>query len=133
MAIESLTDWVFSSQSDVWAFGVVLWEIFSLGMLPYAGLQFDDSFVRRLQNGYRMEKPELAPNFIGQLMADCWKTQPNQRPTFSQLEETLKNEMDAPTSSNYIAMNGPYIEMNAANSKKLELTMSQLMAKYDKK
>ena len=113
MAIESLTDWVFSSQSDVWAFGVVLWEIFSLGKVPYPGMSSLNQLIEGLQNGYRMGKPEFAPDVIGQLMADCWKTQPNHRPTFSQLEETLKNQMDAPTSSNYIAMNGPYIEMNS--------------------
>ena len=90
MAIESLTDWVFSSQSDVWSFGVVLWEMFSLAKVPYPGLQFDDSFIRRLQNGYRMEKPEFATNDIGRLMADCWKHEPNQRPTFSQIEEAFK-------------------------------------------
>ena len=89
MAIESLTDWIFSSQSDVWSFGVVLWEIFSLAKVPYAGLQFNDSFINRLQNGYRMKKPEFAPDEIGQLMADCWKTEPNQRPTFNQLVEAF--------------------------------------------
>jgi len=89
MAIESLTDWVFSSQSDVWSFGVVLWEIFSLGKVPYPGLKFDDSFIRRLQNGYRMEKPEFASDEIYQLMIACWKKGPNQRPTFSQLEEAF--------------------------------------------
>ena len=89
MAVESLTDWVFSSQSDVWSFGVVLWEIFSLAKVPYAGLQFNDSFINRLQNGYRMKKPEFAPEDIVQLMADCWKTESNQRPTFNQLVEAL--------------------------------------------
>ena len=89
MAIESLTDWVFSSQSDVWSFGVVLWEMFSLSKIPYPGLQFDDSFIHRLQNGYRMNKPEFMPEDIGRLMIDCWKPQPNQRPTFTQLADAL--------------------------------------------
>ena len=131
MAIESLTDWVFSSQSDVWSFGVVLWEIFSLGKVPYPGLQFDDSFIRRLQNGYRMEKPEFATNDIGRLMTNCWKPEPHQRPTFSQLEEALKAHMDSSISSSYIAMNRPYIAMNcaSANKKKLNISMSQLTAK----
>ena len=89
MAIESLTDWVFSSQSDVWSFGVVLWEMFSLAKVPYAGLIVDEEFIRRLENGYRMEKPELMPQDIGRLMASCWKQEPRHRPTFSQLADTL--------------------------------------------
>ena len=131
MAIESLTDWVFSSQSDVWAFGVVLWEIFSLAKVPYPGMPLNQ-LIEGLQNGYRMGKPEFAPDAIGELMSDCWKTQPNQRPTFSQLEEALTSLMDPQTASNYIAMNGPYIEMNSEHNKRLELNMNQLIAKYDK-
>ena len=130
MAIESLTDWVFSSQSDVWSFGVVLWEIFSFAKVPYPGMTLNQ-LIEELQNGYRMKKPEFAPESIGQLMSDCWKTQPNQRPTFSELEEALKNQMDESTSSNYIAMNGPYLEMNSGHNKRLE--MNQLLAKCDNK
>ena len=89
MAIESLADWIFSSQSDVWSFGVVLWEIFSLAKVPYPGIPYNQ-LIQGLQNGYRMTKPEFAPDEIGQLMADCWKTEPNQRPTFNQLVEALR-------------------------------------------
>ena len=106
MAIESLTDWVFSSKSDVWSFGVVLWEMFSLAKVPYAGLIVDEEFIRRLENGYRMEKPEFAPDHIGRLMTDCWKAQPHQRPTFSQLTESLGVYVETSMlGSNYIQMN----------------------------
>ena len=74
MAIKSLTDWVFSSQSDVSSFGVVSWEIFSLAKVPYPGLQFDDWFIYRSQSGYRMEKQESMPKEI-------------ERPAFNQLED----------------------------------------------
>jgi serine/threonine protein kinase len=89
MAIESLTDWVFSSQSDVWSFGVVLWEIFSLAKVPYPGMPFNQ-LIAALQSGYRMDKPELMPKDIGQLMTDCWKQEPRHRPTFNQLTEILR-------------------------------------------
>jgi len=59
MAIESLSEKKFSSASDVWAFGVTLWEIFSLGETPYAGLTFTADFVDRLRNGMRLEIPEF--------------------------------------------------------------------------
>ena len=88
MAIESLTDWVFSSQSDVWSFGVVLWEMFSLAKVPYPGMPFNQ-LVSSLQSGYRMEKPDLMPQDMGRLMISCWKPEPRHRPTFSQLADTL--------------------------------------------
>ena len=53
MAIESLTDRVFSTQSDVWSFGVVLWETFSLGKTPYPGMSPDNNFVKYLLQGER--------------------------------------------------------------------------------
>ena len=105
MAIESLRDWVFSSKSDVWAFGVVLWEIFSLGQVPYAGLAVDDEFLRRLEHGFRMDEPELAPNFIGQLLTNCWKSESHQRPTFNQLAESLSVYIEGSSvSTNYLQM-----------------------------
>jgi serine/threonine protein kinase len=92
MAIESLTDWVFSSQSDVWSFGVVLWEMFSLSKVPYPGMPFNQ-LIAALQSGYRMEKPELMPQHIGRLMADCWKPEPRHRPTFSHLVDAIGAEL----------------------------------------
>ena len=62
MAVESLTHRLFSSQSDVWSYGVVLWELFSLARTPYPGLDPDESFQRKLEAGYRMEHPAYAPD-----------------------------------------------------------------------
>ena len=93
MAIESLTDREFSSQSDVWSFGIVLWELFSLGKVPYPGMPVD-RLIHRLLDGYRMEKPEFASHEISQLMNDCWKVEPSERPTFNQLESKLNNHLD---------------------------------------
>ena len=56
MAIESLTDRVFSTQSDVWSFGVVLWETFSLGKTPYPGMSPDNNFVKYLLQGEKIPK-----------------------------------------------------------------------------
>ena len=62
MAVESLTHRIFSSQSDVWSYGVVLWELFSLARTPYPGLDPDESFQRKLEAGHRMEHPAYAPD-----------------------------------------------------------------------
>jgi len=58
MAPESLTHMEFSTKSDVWAFGVTLWEIVSLGKIPYVGQHWDPEFNSRLDAGLRLGKPE---------------------------------------------------------------------------
>ncbi|CAG7825664.1 unnamed protein product, partial [Allacma fusca] len=62
MAIESLLRLEFSTQSDVWSFGVVLWEMFSLGYVPYPGVEVDGDFVHKLIGGYRMSAPRYCTN-----------------------------------------------------------------------
>ncbi|KAK3542298.1 hypothetical protein QTP86_021960, partial [Hemibagrus guttatus] len=60
MAPETIFDRVYTTQSDVWSFGVLLWEIFSLGASPYPGVNIDESFCRRLKDGSRMRSPDYA-------------------------------------------------------------------------
>ena len=62
MAVESLTYRIFSSESDVWSYGIVLWELFSLARTPYPGVDPDENFQKKLEAGYRMEKPTYAPD-----------------------------------------------------------------------
>ncbi|KAM4709506.1 vascular endothelial growth factor receptor 2 [Discoglossus pictus] len=95
MAPETIFDRVYTSQSDVWAFGVLLWEIFSLGASPYPGVQIDEDFCRRLKEGTRMRAPDYATVEIYQTMLDCWHGDPQQRPTFSELVEHLGNVLQA--------------------------------------
>ncbi|XP_056235032.1 vascular endothelial growth factor receptor 2 isoform X1 [Seriola aureovittata] len=91
MAPETIFDRVYTTQSDVWSFGVLLWEIFSLGASPYPGVCIDESFCRRLKEGTRMRPPEYATNEIYQTMLDCWLDRPTDRPTFAELVEHLGN------------------------------------------
>lgn len=62
MAIESIRDRVFSTQSDVWSFGIVLWEFFSLARSPYPGMEADEKLYNKLLDGYRMDAPAYSPN-----------------------------------------------------------------------
>ncbi|KAG0724706.1 Vascular endothelial growth factor receptor 3 [Chionoecetes opilio] len=89
MAVECLRDGVFSTQSDVWSFGVVLWEIFTLGQIPYSCTDFDESFIVKLEKGTRLEQPRYATYGLYYLMLQCWDTEPMQRPSFTGLEANL--------------------------------------------
>ncbi|XP_076878856.1 vascular endothelial growth factor receptor 3 isoform X2 [Brachyhypopomus gauderio] len=89
MAPESIFDKVYTSQSDVWSFGVLLWEIFSLGASPYPGIQIDEEFCKRLKDGTRMRAPDNASPEIYGVMLACWQGQPKERPTFPVLVEIL--------------------------------------------
>ena len=120
MAPESLTEMVFSSQSDVWSFGIVMWELFSLGKVPYPGIAMNEEFIQRLQNGYRMSKPVYAPNEIGNLMADCWKTEPTQRPTFRQLAEALITQLESSVVDHYAKLSEPFESSSSNNCASLQ-------------
>ncbi|XP_065223756.1 tyrosine-protein kinase receptor Tie-1-like [Planococcus citri] len=97
MAIESIKDGVFSTQSDVWSFGITMWELFSLSSAPYPGIQRSDDLYEKLVSGYRMGKPPFATDEIYGIMKECWDFSPMSRPTFTQLinriEGILKQDM----------------------------------------
>nr|3VNT_A Chain A, Vascular endothelial growth factor receptor 2 [Homo sapiens]3VO3_A Chain A, Vascular endothelial growth factor receptor 2 [Homo sapiens] len=95
MAPETIFDRVYTIQSDVWSFGVLLWEIFSLGASPYPGVKIDEEFCRRLKEGTRMRAPDYTTPEMYQTMLDCWHGEPSQRPTFSELVEHLGNLLQA--------------------------------------
>jgi FMS-like tyrosine kinase 1 len=91
MAIESLRDNLFTSQSDVWSYGVVLWELFSLGDSPYAKTSLYQVYDEVVHGGLRLEKPDLASTPIFEVMRSCWNDDPDVRPTFEQLTTLLNN------------------------------------------
>ncbi|XP_033964305.1 vascular endothelial growth factor receptor 1 isoform X2 [Pseudochaenichthys georgianus] len=95
MSPEAIFDKVFTTQSDVWSFGILLWEIFSLGGSPYPGLQIDEEFCHRLKAGTRMRAPEYSTPEIYSTMLACWEAGPSDRPTFTNLVETLGDLLQA--------------------------------------
>ncbi|XP_072179381.1 vascular endothelial growth factor receptor 1-like [Diadema setosum] len=112
MAPESIFDKVFTTYSDVWAYAVFLWEVFSLGGSPYPGFQMDESFYSKIKNGYRMNAPEHAPPGIYDTMLECWTPEPDARPSFSVLAVRLGDMLEANVRSEYIELNVPYEESN---------------------
>uniref|UniRef100_A0AAY5KRX2 receptor protein-tyrosine kinase n=1 Tax=Esox lucius TaxID=8010 RepID=A0AAY5KRX2_ESOLU len=87
MSPESIFDCVYTFESDVWSYGILLWEIFSLGSSPYPGMQVGSAFYRMIQEGHRMSKPEMAPREIYDVMLSCWSEDPLKRPSFKKLVE----------------------------------------------
>uniref|UniRef100_A0A4W4H6V5 Fibroblast growth factor receptor 4 n=1 Tax=Electrophorus electricus TaxID=8005 RepID=A0A4W4H6V5_ELEEL len=88
MAPEALFDRVYTHQSDVWSFGVLMWEIFTLGGSPYPGIPVEELF-KLLKEGHRMDKPSNCTHELYMKMRECWHAVPTQRPTFKQLVEEL--------------------------------------------
>jgi len=89
MAIESLQELSFSSQSDVWAFAVTLWEIFSLGSTPYTGLSWSVDFVQKLGDGLRPPMPSLGTEELYILLQECWNSDAGLRPIPAKIVDTL--------------------------------------------
>ncbi|XP_065349931.1 tyrosine kinase receptor Cad96Ca-like [Cloeon dipterum] len=97
MAPESLYDNIFSAKSDVWSFGVFMWEVVTLGSTPYPGLAAAE-VVKKVRDGVRLEKPEHCRREIYNIMFYCWDKSPQERPSFSEtvelLEKLLVSETD---------------------------------------
>uniref|UniRef100_A0A8C4GSM8 receptor protein-tyrosine kinase n=1 Tax=Dicentrarchus labrax TaxID=13489 RepID=A0A8C4GSM8_DICLA len=87
MSPESIFDCVYTFESDVWSYGILLWEIFSLGNSPYPGMQVGSAFYRMIQEGHRMSRPEFAPIEMYDMMLSCWNHDPLKRPSFRKLVE----------------------------------------------
>lgn len=113
MAIESIRDKVFTTKSDVWSFGVLCWEFFTLGSDPYPGLKADEEFYKKLKNGYRMECPTFCPSFFyREIISQSWHACPEYRPDFATLACTLGEYLEVSVRDHYVELNDPYVRMN---------------------
>uniref|UniRef100_A0A8C5D8C9 Tyrosine-protein kinase receptor n=1 Tax=Gouania willdenowi TaxID=441366 RepID=A0A8C5D8C9_GOUWI len=92
MSPESLKDGVFTTYSDVWSFGVVLWEISTLAEQPYQGLS-NEQVLRFVMEGGLLEKPQNCPDMF-ELMRMCWQYNPKMRPSFVEIISSLKEELE---------------------------------------
>ncbi|XP_028672124.1 megakaryocyte-associated tyrosine-protein kinase [Erpetoichthys calabaricus] len=90
-APEALKKEKFSTRSDVWSYGILLWEIYSYGRQPYPKMALKD-VKEKVEQGYRMEAPDDCPPVIYTLMRSCWESDPSKRPSFRKLREKLEKE-----------------------------------------
>uniref|UniRef100_A0A8C9VZK4 Tyrosine-protein kinase n=1 Tax=Scleropages formosus TaxID=113540 RepID=A0A8C9VZK4_SCLFO len=89
-APECINYFKFSSKSDVWSFGVLMWEAYSLGQKPYKGMKGNE-VLQMIESGERMVAPANCPPEIYDLMKACWTYKPDERPGFSTVELRLRN------------------------------------------
>ncbi|XP_051880588.1 tyrosine-protein kinase Mer isoform X2 [Pristis pectinata] len=93
IALESLADRVFTVKSDVWAFGITMWEIVTRGMTPYPGIQ-NHEIYEYLQANNRLKQPSDCLDEVYDIMYSCWRLDPADRPTFSDLKSILSKVLD---------------------------------------
>ncbi|XP_030588402.1 KIT proto-oncogene, receptor tyrosine kinase b isoform X2 [Archocentrus centrarchus] len=104
MSPESIFDCVYTIESDVWSYGILLWEIFSLGNSPYPGMQVGSAFYRMIQEGHRMSRPEFAPIEMYDMMLSCWNHDPLKRPSFKKLVERTELLLSENTKNVYLTL-----------------------------
>jgi len=90
MAPESLFDNIYTTKTDVWSFGILMWEIVTLGSTPYPGMSGSE-VMKKVKEGTRLEKPEHCDREMYNQMYYCWDSDPKERPTFSQLVQEFES------------------------------------------
>lgn len=92
-APESYKIGIFSHSSDVWSYGVTLWEMFSLGETPYGDMLGSEA-VNLIEDGKRLSQPTYCPDNVYSIMENCWQYNPKDRPTFNFLTEFFIKDPD---------------------------------------
>ncbi|CAI9740160.1 proto-oncogene tyrosine-protein kinase ROS-like isoform X2, partial [Octopus vulgaris] len=89
MSPESLVDGVFTTQSDIWSFGVLMWEVITYGQQPYPA-RTNLEVLQYVRSGGRLDRPDNCPEYLYQLKLNCWSYAPEDRPTSSFILEQLE-------------------------------------------
>ncbi|XP_078346182.1 uncharacterized protein LOC144631592 isoform X3 [Oculina patagonica] len=90
LSLESLRDLVYTTQSDVWSFGILLWEIATYGEVPYPDITTPAALINFLSSGNRMPRPDHCSEELYALMLPCWMENPFMRPTFNDITKQIK-------------------------------------------
>ncbi|KAK7137584.1 hypothetical protein R3I94_013287 [Phoxinus phoxinus] len=110
MAPESIFHNLYTTLSDVWSYGILLWEIFTLGGTPYPDLPMNELFYSALKRGYRMAKPSYANEDIYEVMRKCWDEKYEKRPEFSFLVHTMGNMLSEGYKKKYSQVSDSFLQ-----------------------
>uniref|UniRef100_A0A3Q3MM46 receptor protein-tyrosine kinase n=1 Tax=Mastacembelus armatus TaxID=205130 RepID=A0A3Q3MM46_9TELE len=122
IAIESLADRVYTTKSDVWSFGVTMWEIATRGQTPYPGVE-NSEIYDYLRQGNRLKQPPDCLDSIYALMFSCWLLSPKDRPSFEslrcELEKALEDlpDLQDPDEILYVNMDESSMELGAVGGR----------------
>ncbi|XP_058501925.1 hepatocyte growth factor receptor [Solea solea] len=111
MALESLQTHKFTTKSDVWSFGVLLWELMTRGAPPYSDVNSFDITVFLLQ-GRRLLQPEFCPDALYTVMVECWHPNPERRPSFSELVSSISSIFSSFCGEHYVLLNTTYVNID---------------------
>ncbi|KAM8908972.1 platelet-derived growth factor receptor beta isoform 3-T4 [Spinachia spinachia] len=110
MAPESIFHNLYTTLSDVWSYGILLWEIFTLGGTPYPDLPMNELFYSALKRGYRMAKPAHASDEVHDIMKKCWDEKYEKRPDFSSLVHCVGNMLAESYKKKYSQVNDNFLK-----------------------
>jgi len=110
MAPESLFNGISTTMSDVWSFGILFWEIVTFGDTPYKQEYLPKVFMELIKNGYKMKQPLGCPDPVYSIMRKCWTYQPEDRPGWGELVESVYTLHINTHPDEYLDLNAPELD-----------------------
>ncbi|GAV08901.1 hypothetical protein RvY_18526-2 [Ramazzottius varieornatus] len=113
MSPETIASMIFDQKSDVWSYGVLLWEMFSLGQIPYPNVAVAgrvEQFGQWLLAGNRLDRPQFCPDNVFAEMGKCWNRNAADRPSFADLSVNFEGIISTDVAGYYMHLNEPYAQ-----------------------